>query len=136
RRSRIENNPGAILGEEVEATLYQNHPYRVPVIGWMHEIEQLNLADALAFYRQYYAPNNAVLIIAVDVEPDRVGTLAAEAYGRIAPNPDLPPRIRPREPEQNTKRTVVLRDARVSVPSMRRHWIVPSYTTAAPGEAE
>ena len=49
-------------------TLYQNHPYRIPVIGWMQEMEQLNRADALAFYDRYYAPNNAMLVVAGDVD--------------------------------------------------------------------
>ncbi len=54
RRSRIENSPDALLDEEVDATLYQNHPYRIPVIGWMHEMEKLNRTDATAFYDRYY----------------------------------------------------------------------------------
>ncbi|WP_432284103.1 pitrilysin family protein [Aminobacter sp. BA135] len=136
RRSRVENNPGALLNEEVEATLYQNQPYRIPVIGWMHEIEKLNRVDATAFYDQYYAPNNAILIVAGDVEPETVKALAEKTYGKVARGPELPPRIRPVEPEQNTKRTVELTDERVSVPSFSKAWVVPSYQTAEPGEAE
>jgi zinc protease len=60
RNTRVENDPSALLEEESQATLYQNHPYRIPVIGWKHEIEQLNRTDAVAFYDRYYAPNNAV----------------------------------------------------------------------------
>ena len=70
RRSRIENSPDALLCEEVDATLYQNHPYRIPVIGWMHEMEKLNRTDAVAFYDRYYAPNNAILVVAGDVDAD------------------------------------------------------------------
>lgn len=136
RRSRIENNPGALLNEEVDATLFQNEPYRIPVIGWMHEIEKLNRVDATAFYDRYYAPNNAILVVAGDVEPDRVRELAQKTYGKVARGPDLPPRSRPEEPEQNTKRTVEMTDARVSVPSFSKSWVVPSYQTAKPGEAE
>jgi len=136
RRSRVENNPGAILGEEIDATLFQNHPYRVPVIGWMHELAQLNREDAVAFYERYYAPNNAALIVAGDVEPAEVLDMARRTYGAIPANPELPPRIRPQEPEQNTRRTVTLRDQRVTVPSLRMNWVVPSYTTAEPGTAE
>ncbi|MEJ6781604.1 M16 family metallopeptidase [Aminobacter sp. Piv2-1] len=136
RRSRIENNPGALLNEEVDATLFQNEPYRIPVIGWMNEIEKLNRVDATAFYDRYYAPNNAILVVAGDVEPDRVRELAQKTYGKVARGPDLPPRSRPEEPEQNTKRTVEMTDARVSVPSFSKSWVVPSYQTAKPGEAE
>ena len=136
RGSRVESQPSALLGEEVDATLYQNHPYRIPVIGWMHEIEKLNRADAIAFYDRYYAPNNAVLVVAGDVTADEVKRLAELTYGQIPRGPDLPPRVRPSEPEQNTRRTVTLNDARVSRPSMRKAWVVPSYTTAQPGEAE
>ncbi|ESX81794.1 MULTISPECIES: pitrilysin family protein [unclassified Mesorhizobium] len=136
RRSRIDSNPQAVLDEEIDATLWQNQPYRIPVIGWMQEMEKLNRTDAMAFYNKYYTPNNAVLVVAGDVEPETVKTLAEKTYGKIARGPDLPPRIRPIEPEQNTRRTVTLTDGRVSVPSFTTQWVVPSYHTAKPGEAE
>jgi zinc protease len=136
RRSRIETSPEALLSEEINATLFQNQPYRVPVIGWMHEMEQLNRVDAVAFYDKYYAPNNAVLVVAGDVDEATVRRLAEATYGKVPRGPDLPPRLRPREPEQNTKRTVTMRDARVSVPSFQKSWVVPSYNTDKDGEAE
>lgn len=136
RNSRVENDPSALLGEETQATLYQNHPYRIPIIGWKHEIEQLNRTDAVAFYDRYYAPNNAVLVVAGDVDEKRVRELAEKTYGKVPRGPDLPPRIRPQEPEQNASRTVTLRDARVSVPSFSKNWVVPSYNSSDAGEAE
>lgn len=136
RRARVENDPASILNEEMNATLYQNSTYGLPVIGWKHEIEKLNHADAIAFYDRFYAPNNAILVVAGDVDADSVLRLAKKTYGAIPEGTDLPERSRPREPEQNTARTVTLRDERVSVPSMRRIWLVPSYTTDEPGEAE
>lgn len=136
RRSRVDNDPSALLDEEVSATLWQNQPYRIPVIGWMQEMEQLNRADAQAFYDRYYTPNNAVLVVAGDVEAEAVKAMAERTYGKIARGPDLPPRLRPVEPEQNTRRTVTLTDGRVSVPSFSAQWVVPSYSTAKPGEAE
>jgi zinc protease len=136
RRSRIDNDPEAVLDEEVDATLWQNQPYRIPVIGWMQEMQQLNRADARAFYDRYYRPNNAILVVAGDVEPDAVKALAQNTFGKLARGPDLPPRLRPVEPEQNTKRTVTLSDERVGVPSFSTQWVVPSYRTARPGEAE
>lgn len=136
RRSRVDNNPDALLGEELDATLYQNHPYRIPVIGWMQEIEQLNRLDATAFYDKYYAPNNAVLVIAGDVDVETVKKLAEETYGKVERGPALAPRVRPQEPEQNTRRTVTLNDERVTVPSFQKAWVVPSYTSSKDGEAE
>ena len=67
RRSRTENKPSALLGEQTAAAQFLTTPYRIPVVGWAHEIQQLNREDAFAFYRQYYAPNNAILVIAGDV---------------------------------------------------------------------
>lgn len=136
RNSRVENSPQALHGEEVSATIYQNHPYRMPIIGWMHEIEQLSRDDLIAFYDRLYAPNNAVLVVAGDVEVDAVRELTEQTYGRIEPSADLPPRIRPVEPEQNTRRIVKMNDERVGVPSYTKRWVVPSYTTAEGGQAE
>ena len=136
RRMRIDNDPQAQLDEAVLATLFMNQPYRIPVIGWMQEMQQLNRVDAKAFYDRYYAPNNAVLIVAGDVEAEAVRKLAEESFGKIPRGPDLPPRIRPKEPQKTTRRTVTLSDARVSVPSFSMQWVVPSYNTAKPGEAE
>jgi zinc protease len=136
RRSRIENSPGALLSEEIEATLYQNHPYAVPVIGWMHEMQTLDRADAVGFYDRYYAPNNAVLVVAGDVDAGGVRSLAEATYGKVERGPALPPRVRAQEPEQNTARTVTMTDPRVTVPSLQKSWVVPSYENGDPGEAE
>jgi zinc protease len=136
RRSRIDGDPGALLAEEVNATLYQNHPYRMPVIGWLHEMEQLNLKDALAFYEKYYTPNNATLVVSGDVDLDTVKALTEKTYGKVPRRADPGARVRPQEPEQNTKRTVSMADPRVSQPSFQKMWLVPSYTSARPGEAE
>jgi zinc protease len=136
RRQRTDSNPQGILAEEVNAALYQNHPYAIPTIGWLHEMEQLNFEDAMEFYRRYYAPNNAVLVVAGDVDAETVRTLAEASYGKVPRGPDLPPRLRPAEPEANTARTVSLSDPRVGVLSFSRNWVVPNYRTAAPGEAE
>ncbi|AAB91908.1 conserved probable Zn-dependent protease, M16 family (plasmid) [Sinorhizobium fredii NGR234] len=136
RRWRVENDPEQLLEEEMQATLYQNHPYRIPTIGWMHEMEQLNREDALKFYDRYYAPNNAILVVAGDVDAGRVRQLADETFGTLPRGPDLPARVRPQEPEQNTKRIVALTDPRVTVPSFQKSWVTTSYGTAEQGEAE
>lgn len=136
RRMRVEVSPQALLQEELSATVFQNHPYRVPTIGWMHEMEQLNRDDAISFYDRYYAPNNAVLVVAGDVEPDAVKAMAEATYGKVPRGPDLPPRTRPSEPEHNTARSVTMTDPRIGVPSFAKAWVVPTYRTAEPGEAE
>jgi len=71
QNQRVGNNPRARLGEQIGAALYLNHPYGRPVIGWRHEMEQLSRDDALNFYRRFYGPNGAVVVIAGDVEPSR-----------------------------------------------------------------
>lgn len=129
RRSRVDNNPGAKLNEIVNATLYLNHPYRLPVIGWEHEIEALNTETALAFYRRWYAPNNAILIVAGDVTGAEVRALAEKHYGPIAARP-VPARTRIAEPRQNAPRRVVLESAQVRQPSLSINYLAPSYNTA------
>ena len=137
RRSRIENNPAAILDEQMSATLYYSHPYGIPVIGWEHEIAKLSREDALDFYKLFYAPNNAVLVVAGDVTADEVRTLAETTYGKIPANPDVAnARNRPTEPPQRAARRVKYSDPRAGNASFHRDYIVPSYTTAKPGDAE
>jgi len=133
---RVANNPEARLSEQIMAALYLNHPYGRPVIGWRQEIEKLDREDALAFYRRFYAPNNATLLIAGDVELDEVRPLAERTFGRIAPQPAIPAhRMRPQEPVPAAPRTVTLSDPRVEQTGVRRYYLVPSATTAAKGES-
>lgn len=136
RRQRTDNVPASILSEELNATLYQNHPYGIPVIGWQQEIEGLTHDDLKSFYDRYYTPNNAVLVVAGDVNADQVRAMAEETYGKVARGPDLPPRARPMEPDQKTTRDVTLRDPRVTVPNMSINWYVPSARRAEKGEFE
>jgi zinc protease len=136
RRSRVDNDPGSILQEQMMAALYENHPYGIPIIGWEHEIRALNREDALSFYKRFYAPNNALLVIAGDVEPQDVLKLAEESFGKIAPNPQLNGRHRPQEPEHQAGVAVKLQDARAGRTTVQRYYLAPSYASAAPGEAE
>jgi zinc protease len=136
RRTRIENNPSSILAEQMSAALYQNHPYRVPVIGWMHEMAQLSREDALDFYKRYYAPNNAIVVVTGDVVPSEVKALAEATYGPVKPSAAIKPRVRPQEPEHRAPRRLELRDPRAGNASVRRYYLAPAYTKAAPGEAE
>src|SRR3984885_7533625 len=97
---RVANNPDARLAEQIMAALYLNHPYGRPVIGWHQEIEKLDREDALAFYRRFYAPNNATLVIAGDVTVDDVRPMVEASFGKVASQPQIPARrISPQEPE-------------------------------------
>jgi zinc protease len=133
---RVANNPDARLTEQIMAALYLNHPYGRPVIGWHHEIEKLDREDALAFYRRFYAPNNAILVIAGDVDARDVRPLAERSFGEVAAQPAIPVRrLRPQEPEPVAPRTVTLSDPRVEQPGVKRYYLVPSAATAAAGES-
>src|SRR6188768_315839 len=133
---RVANNPDARLSEQIMAALYLNHPYGRPVIGWRQEIEKLDREDALAFYRRFYAPNNAILVIAGDVEAADIRPLVERNFGSIPAQPAIPARrVRPQEPEPAAPRTVTLADPRVEQPGMRRTYLAPSATTAAAGES-
>ena len=129
---RVANNPEARLTEQIMAALYLNHPYGRPVIGWHQEIEKLDREDALAFYRRFYAPNNAILVIAGDVDATEVRPMVERTFGAVPAQPAIPARRqRPQEPEPAAPRTVTLSDARVEQPGLRRYYLVPSATTAA-----
>lgn len=128
RRQRTGNSPAAILGEHIDAALYLNHPYRRPIIGWEHEIRALSMDDILAFYRRWYTPGNAILVVAGDITADQLRPLAEATYGRIPAAP-VTPRVRPAEPPHNAARRVMLRDPRVRQPSWSRTFLAPSYTS-------
>ena len=133
---RVANNPEARLTEQIMAALYLNHPYGRPVIGWHQEIEKLDREDALAFYKRFYAPNNATLVIAGDVEAEDVRPMVERTFGVVAAQPAIAAqRLRPQEPEPAAPRTVTLSDPRVEQTSVKRYYLVPSAATAAAGES-
>jgi zinc protease len=127
RRSRIDNSPAALLDEQVRAALYLAHPYRIPTIGWEHEMEQLSTADALDWYRTWYHPNNAVLVVAGDVTVEQVRALAEKYYGVIPPQP-VPARDRVKEPPKVATTTLEMRSPRVAQATWSRSFLAPSYT--------
>ena len=132
----MDNDPSSILHEQMLAALYLSHPYGTPVIGWEHEIQALSREDALSYYKRFYAPNNAILVVAGDVTPEEVRSLADKTYGVLKPEPDISKQSRAREPEPQAARSVFMRDARAGQATLQRFYTVPSYTTAKPGEAE
>jgi zinc protease len=135
RASRTDNDPGSLFREELRATQYRNHPYGIPIIGWRHEIEALSREDALEFYSRFYAPNNAILIVAGDVTPDEVRPLAEQYYGSLAPSEGLAPRLRPQEPPARGERRLVMTDSRVAQPTLVRSYLAPARASAAQEEA-
>jgi zinc protease len=125
RRMRTDNQPQAQLDEEVQATLFTLHPYRIPTIGWLNEVEKLNRDEAVDFYHHHYAPNNAILILAGDVTVDEVKPLAEKYYGPLKPG-DIPPRVRPTEPPHLAAKRVIMSDPKVMQPMWEREYIAPS----------
>ena len=136
RRSRVENSPAAVLDEQMGAALYRNHTYGIPVIGWEHEIAGLTQHDAMDFYKAFYAPNNAILVVAGDVTVEQVKKLAEETFGPLKPSAAIKPRERVKEPPMRTPVRVELKDIRAGKATLQRYYMAPSYVTAAPGEAE
>ncbi|HVO04570.1 MAG TPA: pitrilysin family protein [Candidatus Cybelea sp.] len=134
RRQRIENNPNAQLSEMMDAALYLNHPYRLPVIGWHHEMDTYTTKDAVDFYDMHYAPNNAVLVIAGDVTTDEVKALAEKYYGPV-PKRDVMPRQRLQEPTAYAPRRVTQQSPFVNQPAVSRIYQAPSYRTATGNQA-
>ncbi|MGH6839851.1 MAG: M16 family metallopeptidase, partial [Methylocella sp.] len=133
RRMRTESDPSHQLGEAVQAALFTQHPYGKPIIGWSHEIESLERADALAYYERFYTPENAILVVAGDVEAKDVIARAEKWYGPVPARGEPPKRFRPREPEPRAHRLVTLFDEKVEQPSHQVVFLVPSYKSAAPG---
>jgi zinc protease len=126
RRSVVDNNPRSRLREQLNAALFLNHPYGRPIIGWDHEIKDLTTADALAWYRNYYAPNNAILVVAGDITLADLKPLAEKYYGVIPAKP-VPARARPVEPPHQSARRVELKDSRVRQINWNRVYLAPSY---------
>jgi zinc protease len=135
QNQRIGNNPRARLGEQIDAALYLNNPYGKPVIGWRHEMEELSRDDAIGFYRRFYAPNNAVVVIAGDVDPAKARALVEETYGKVPRHNNVPPRIRAQEPPPVAARSLTLADARAEIPTLQREYLVPSFATSKRGES-
>ncbi len=135
RNQRTENSPNALAREQMRAAQFLNHRYGVPIIGWKHEMETLDMEDALAFYDIYYSPNNAILVVAGDVEPEDVLALAQEHYGPLPMEPDLPERFRTQEPPQTAERRMIFEDPRVSQAYVTRSYLAPERDAGAQEEA-
>jgi zinc protease len=125
RRMSIENQPEALLNEELHALLYRNHPYHTPVIGWMHEMQALSREDVLAFHRQFYQPANAVLVVTGDIGLPELKTLAERYYGGLPTTPAYQ-RHWNIEPPQRGPRSLTMRSPLVRQPQWTRIYAAPS----------
>jgi zinc protease len=126
RRSRIDNSPAAQLREDMGPALYFNHPYRMPVIGWFHEMQGLTREDALDWYKRHYMPNNAVLVVAGDVTMAQVTALAEKYYG-VIPAGTKPARAWPKEPPHHAAARLTKVSPLVGTASVTRSFAAPSY---------
>ena len=113
RRMRTEDNPHALTYEQFSAAAYVNSPYHWPIIGWMNDLENMNVDDLAKWYRTWYAPNNATVVVAGDVNPDEVFALAKEHFGDIEPS--VIPKVKPRTEikQKGIKRLTVKAPAQV-----------------------
>lgn len=135
RTTRTDSDPSSQFSEQMQATMYLNHPYGRPVIGWRHELEALSRDAALKFYRQHYAPDNAILVVAGDVKVDQVQEMARKHFGEIPASQHITPRERPAEPPQLAERRVLMESDRVGQPYLIRNYLAPSRQSGAQDQA-
>ena len=135
RSQRVDSEPGSIAREQMRAAQFLNHRYGQPVIGWRHEMQALDMEDVLATYDLWYSPNNAILVVAGDVEPQEVLAMAERHYGVIPAEPGLPERVRTQEPPQLAARRVTYEDPRVPQPYLVRSYIAPARDSGEQEEA-
>ncbi|MGH1479619.1 MAG: M16 family metallopeptidase [Geminicoccales bacterium] len=128
RSMRVDNDPSSRFAEQMNAAQFLHHPYRMPVIGWRHEIEDYSREDSLEFYRTWYAPNNAILLVAGDIDAAELKPLAERYYG-VIPSREIPDRTRVKEPPQSAARDLVMTDPRVNQPTMMRSYLAPSFNS-------
>lgn len=111
RRWRTEDKPNAITREQFMSTVFQNSPYGQPVIGWMTDLDNMQVEDLRAWYERWYAPNNATLVVVGDVKPDEIHALAKKYYGDIKPSDIAAPKPRQETPQRG------LREVQVKAPA-------------------
>lgn len=112
-----ENSPTSVLWEGFYATAYLVHPYRTPVIGWMDDLERITRDDVLKFYRTYYTPQNAILVIAGDVKPNEVRKKVKHYFGKIKSRPVAKKDFYNAEPSQSGERRIIIKRA-VKIPGL------------------
>ncbi len=125
RRLRTEDDPTSSLWEEVQAAAFKAHPYGNPIIGWMSDIRQLKREDLHGFYKRYYVPNNAVVVVVGDFDRAELLPKLTRAFGSIPRGPD-PPAVRSIEPPQDGQRRVVIKRPDAELPSIIASYHVPN----------
>ena len=128
RRLRTEDKPTALTYEQFNATAFTSSSARIPTIGWMNDLENMELDDLQVWYERWYAPNNAIVVVAGDVEPGEVLKLAKQYFGPLKPEQVVPPKPRI-EPPQQGKRSITVR-APAEVPYTIMGYKVPVLKTA------
>lgn len=126
RRMRVDSRPASILSERLDAALWVTNRYGTPVIGWEEEIQALNRNDAFDFYHRWYAPKNAILVVAGDITVKELKPLAEATYGQIEPVDSVTSRERSTFLPQAADVRVTMKDPRVRQPQWRRTYIAPS----------
>lgn len=130
RRKRTENDPESRLGDAMFAALFPGHPYSIPVIGWESEISASSFDDIRAFYKKWYGPDNAILVISGDVDAAEILPLVRKHFGGLRPvNPPKP--IDANRQKADVSSRVTLRDPQVGQPSLQVLYAAPSFNTAA-----
>ena len=124
RRLRTEDNPGSALGEVMGAVAYAVYPYRRPVIGWMSDILNLSGDDLRQFYKTYYAPNNAFIVVVGDFEAQKILAKIKQEFGKIARGAE-PPKVTLEEPPQKGERRVALKKE-AELPLLSMYYHVPN----------
>jgi zinc protease len=127
RRMRVDNVPAAVLGERVAAGMWMTNHYGIPVIGWEAEMHQLSRDDALAFYRKYYAPHNAIVVVSGDITAAQLRPLAEKYYGAIPKTGEAKPRTRSTYLPRKADVRVTMTHERVMQPEWSRDYVAPSF---------
>ncbi len=134
RRLRTDDNPNALMREQFNAVAFLNSPYRAPVIGWMVDLEHMKVEDAHDWYKKWYTPNNATLVIVGDVDPEQIHAWAEKYFGvyQSHPLPDVKVRT---EVEQKGIRHITMK-LPAKLPGLRMGFKVPGMISAKKGEVE
>ncbi len=128
RRMRTEDNPQSLTYEQFNATAFASSPYRLPVIGWMNDLENLQVADLREWYEKWYAPNNATVVVVGDVDPEEVYALAKKHFGPLEPSEIAP--IKPRREINQRGRKEIKVEAPAKVPYLMMGYKTPVALTA------
>lgn len=125
RRQRKENDPKSLFTEQMRSSLFVNHNYGRPVIGWYEEIKGYSWDDVKKFYDYWYAPNSAIVVISGDVTLDEVRPMAERTYGKLEAK-DIPERVRPEIPPASAVTKMTLQHSSVHQRSLRQLFLAPN----------